>query len=113
MVARAINGKLDLLSVLRVEHNGVLCETQAAIEGALFPINKAKVHSSEDTDFLQPPLVDIFGYQGNEDRKQGPPGQIHPSCWSLLPREIVLVPVHPTGKPSPLQHSDLHDRPPR
>ena len=24
------------------------------------------VHSSEDTDFLQPPLVDIFGYRGNE-----------------------------------------------
>jgi len=67
MVARAINGKLDSLSVLRVEHNGVQCETQAAIEGALFPINKAKVHSSEDTDFLQPPLVDIFGYRGNEE----------------------------------------------
>jgi len=55
MLARAINGKLDSLSVLRVEHNGVQCKTQAAIEGALFPINKAKVHSSEDTDFFQPP----------------------------------------------------------
>jgi len=39
---------------------------QAAIEAALFLINKAKVHSSEDTDFLQPPLVDVFGYRGNE-----------------------------------------------
>jgi len=66
MVAQAINGKLDSLSVLRVEHNGVQCKTQAAIEAALFPINKAKVHSSEDNDFLQPPLVDIFRYRGNE-----------------------------------------------
>jgi len=66
MVAQAINGKLDSLSVLRVKHNGLQCETQAAIEDALFPINKAKVHSSEDTDFLQPPPVDVFGYRGNE-----------------------------------------------
>jgi len=53
MVARAIKGKLDSLSVLRVEHNGMQCKTQAAIEAALFPINKAN-------DFLQPPLVDFF-----------------------------------------------------
>jgi len=44
----------------------VQCETQAAIEAALFPINEAKVHSFEDTDILQPPLVDVFGYRGNE-----------------------------------------------
>jgi len=32
----------------------------------LLPVNKAKVHSSEDTDFLTSPLVEEFGHQGNE-----------------------------------------------
>ena len=65
MVARSINGKLESLSVNRVMHNGVLCDTQAAIEAAFLPINKAKVHASEDTDFLQPPLAPLFGPRGN------------------------------------------------
>ena len=64
--ARAINGKLESLSVNRVEHNGVSCETQAALKGALFPINKAKVHASEDTDFIIPPLAQEFGPRGNK-----------------------------------------------
>ena len=51
----------------RVEHNGAQCETQAAIEAALFPINKAKVHSSEDTTFLQEPLYQTFGPRGNPE----------------------------------------------
>jgi len=32
----------------------------------LLPVNKAKVHSSEDTAFLMSQLVEEFGYQGTE-----------------------------------------------
>ena len=65
-IVRAINGKLDSLQVKVVEHKGALCDTKERIEDVLLPVNKAKVHSSEHTDFLVSPLVDVFGYQGNE-----------------------------------------------
>jgi len=65
-MARAINGKLDSLQVKVVEHDGALCNTKEQIEEVLLPVNKAKVHSSEDTDFLTSPLVEEFGFQGNE-----------------------------------------------
>jgi len=65
-MARAINGKLDSLQVKVVEHEGSLCDTNERIEEVLLPVNKANVHSSEDTDFLTSPLVEDFGYQGNE-----------------------------------------------
>jgi len=65
-VAQAINGKLDSLQVKVVEHEGSLCDTKEQIEEVLLAVNKAKVHSSEDTDFLTSPLVEEFGYQGNE-----------------------------------------------
>ena len=95
-IARAINGKLDSLSVRRVEHNGIACETQSALEGALFPINKAKVHSSEDTDFLIPPLVNEFGPRGNppvEDQVlQGSyvPPRLASRCSKLLLRHATI-----------------------
>jgi len=65
-MARAINGKLDSLQVGVVEHEGSLSDTKEWIEEVLLPVNKAKVHSSEDTDFLTSPLVKEFGCQGNE-----------------------------------------------
>jgi len=65
-MARAINGKLDSLQVKVVEHEGSLYDTKERIEDVLLPVNKAKVHSSENTDFLMSPLVEEFGYQGNE-----------------------------------------------
>ena len=65
-VAKAINGKLDSLQVKVIEHNGAMCDTKARIEEVLLPVNKAKAHASENTDFLTSPLVDVFGYQGNE-----------------------------------------------
>jgi len=65
-MAQAINGKLDSLQVKVVEHEGSLCDTKERIEAVLLPVNKAKVHSSEDTDFLTSPLIKEFGYQGNE-----------------------------------------------
>ena len=39
--------------------------TKTAIEQALFPINEAKIRSSEDTPFMQHPLTTDFGYHGN------------------------------------------------
>jgi len=65
-MAQAINGKLDSLQVKAVEHEGSLCDTKEQIKEVLLPVNKAKVHSSEDTNFLTSPLVQEFGYQGNE-----------------------------------------------
>jgi len=65
-MAQAINGKLDSLQVKVVEHEGSLCDTKERIKEVLLLVNKAKVHSSEDTDFLMSPLVEEFGYQGNE-----------------------------------------------
>jgi len=65
-MAQAINDKLDSLQVKAVEHEGSLCDTKERIEEVLLPVNKTKVHSSEDTDFLTSPLVEEFGYQGNE-----------------------------------------------
>jgi len=65
-MARAINGKLDSLQVKVVEHEGSLCDTKERIEEVLLSVNEAKGHSSEDTDFLAFPLVEEFGYQGNE-----------------------------------------------
>jgi len=65
-MAQAINGKLDSLQVKVVEHEGSLCDTKEHTEEVLLPVNKAKVHSSEDIDFLTSPLVEEFGYQCNE-----------------------------------------------
>jgi len=65
-MARAINGKLDSLQVKVVEHDGTLCNTKERIKDVLPPANKVKVRSSEDTDFLTSPLVEEFGFQGNE-----------------------------------------------
>jgi len=53
-----------------VEHEGSVCDTKERIEEVLLPVNKAKVHSSEDTDFLTSLLVEEFGYQGNEQTEK-------------------------------------------
>jgi len=81
-MAQAINGKLDSLQVKVVEHEGSLCDTKERVEEVLLPVNKAKVHSSEDTDFLTSPLVEVFGYRGNKQMEnavlQG--SYVPPSC---------------------------------
>jgi len=95
--ARAINGKLDSLQVKVVEHKGSLCDTKELMKEVLLPVNKAKVNSSEDTDFLTSPLVEAFGYQGNEQTEnavlQGsyvPPPSA--SCYSKLFLKHCMAP---------------------
>ncbi|CAB9522814.1 unknown protein [Seminavis robusta] len=63
--AKRITGKAASKSVTRVEHNGQECTTRAEIEAILAQVNESKYRSSEDTPFLQPPLLSAFGTQGN------------------------------------------------
>jgi len=60
--AKQITGKLGNKSVTKVEHNGQECTTKETIEAALLPINAAKIRASDDTPFMQEPLVSEFGY---------------------------------------------------
>jgi len=56
-MAHAINDKLDPLQVKVAEHKCTLCDTKERIEEVILPVNKAKVHSSEDTNFMTSLLV--------------------------------------------------------
>jgi len=84
-----------------VEHEGSLCDTKERIEEVLLPVNKAKVHSSENTDFLMSLLVKEFGYQGNEQTEnavlQGtyvpPPSASR--CSKLFLKHCVVSPGLP------------------
>jgi len=93
---------LDSLQVKVVEHEGSVCDTKERIEEVLLPINKAKVHSSEDTDFLTSPLVEEFGYQGNEQTEnavlQGT--YVPPPSASHYSKLFLKHCVAPPGLPS-------------
>jgi len=99
--ARAINGKLDSLQVKVVEHDGTLCDTKERIKDVLLPVNKAKVHSSEDTDFLTSLLVEEFGFQGNEQAEnnvlQG--SYVPPPSTSRYAKLFLKHCVAPPGLP--------------
>jgi len=99
--AGAINGKLDSLQVKVVEHDGTLCNTKERIKDVLLPVNKAKVHSLEDTNFLTSPLVEEFGFQGNEqtenDVLQG--SYVPPPTTSRYAKLFLKHCVAPPGLP--------------
>ena len=62
-----MTGKLADAGVTRVQINGEECTDRTAIETTLLKVNEDKVHASEHTAFLQPPLVTEFGFQDKDD----------------------------------------------
>jgi hypothetical protein len=63
--AKRTTGKLQSKSVTKVIVDGTECNTKPAMEQALHKINYAKIRASDDTPFMQPPLVHEFGYRNN------------------------------------------------
>jgi hypothetical protein len=64
-VAKNISGKSASKSVTKVEHQGREYTTQADIESVLLPVNEAKIRASEESPFMQMPLLGDFGYRKN------------------------------------------------
>ena len=61
--AAQVTGKANSKSVYKVESEGQEFTTQTDIERILFPVNEEKIRSSEATPFMQPPLLNDFGYR--------------------------------------------------
>ena len=66
-MSKAVTGKLADTGVTRVQFNGTDCTERATIETTLLQVNEEKVHASESTPFMQPPLQTQFGSQDQAD----------------------------------------------
>ncbi len=109
-LSRKITGKLESKSVTRVIIDGSVCTSKSAIDNTFVKVNHDKVHSSEDTAFLQPPLLPLFGYRGDtpatkavlQATSQPPPGT-DPQAQHLL-HNLSMPTQHSPPVPSPPSH---------
>lgn len=103
-IAKLVTGKLESKSVLKLETEAGELTEKKDIEQCLLRVNKAKTHASDNTPFLQEPLLSDFGYRNtgeNGDKVlagtyQPPPGT-NPYAEILL-RELKRD--EPPGIPS-------------
>ena len=81
--AKRITGKLESKSVTKVEWQGQEMTAKQDIERTLLQVNEAKTRASEQTAFLQPPLLQEFGHKannGNATRVLNGTYQCPPGC---------------------------------
>ncbi|MGL5934074.1 MAG: hypothetical protein ACRCZI_00475, partial [Cetobacterium sp.] len=115
-VAKGVTGKLVSKSITKVEYEGQEYTTQEDIERILLPVNEAKIRASEQTPFMQEPLLQEFGYreprQTHEQVLQGT-YQIPPSCdraTAILIRGLARPAVpHNTTIYTPRQYISTED----
>ena len=81
-LARKLNGKLSDSRVLRVQVGNEMRTDKPSIDQAFLTTNHSKMHSSENTSFMQEPLTSHFGYRAKTPARdqvtngtfQPPPG---------------------------------------
>ena len=102
--AKRATGKLASKSVTKIVVNGDECTSKQAMEKKLFEVNYAKIRASDDTAFMQEPLLSDFGYRQNtpaEDQVlQGtyvPPADADPHAKILL--EELAMPAEIRAQP--------------
>jgi hypothetical protein len=64
-MAKSVSGKLASKSITKIEHDGQEYTMQEDIDKILLRVNESKIRASENTPFMQSPLVDEFGYRKN------------------------------------------------
>ena len=103
--ARKLSGKLGNTAITKALYEGEECSEHWRVKTILLCVNKAKIRASDDTPFLQEPLLSAFGTRNNTPAMdavlQGsnhPPAVTCSYAWDLLHQlssPPIPVDVHP------------------